>query len=223
MVLSAKETAESAAAVRITGNNITITDALRTHINEKLGKVMRRFGTLLTKMDVHLTVEHNPSVANRHKAEVVAFAGKTILRTEQRSDDMYAAIDAVEDRIARTIRKFKERKEAKFKGKETLVPDVAVGDGVGSSDDDSDDQFEDVYQDAAPQVPAVNAIVKRKVFPMPLQSVEEAVLCCEYVDHPWYLFRNAESGEICLVYKRNHGGYGLIEPSKPEVIDNEPV
>lgn len=223
MVLSAKETAESPAAVRITGNNITITEALRTHINGKLGKVLRRFGSLLSKMDVHLTVEHNPSVANRHKAEVVAFAGKTILRTEVRSDDMYAAIDAVEDRIARTIRKYKERKEAKLKGKETLVPDVAGADGVDSSDDDSDDQFEDVYQDVVPPVPAVNAVVKKKVFPMPLQSVEEAVLCCEYVDHPWYLFRNAETGEISLVYKRNHGGYGLIEPSNPEVVDNEPV
>lgn len=220
MVLSAKETQESA-AVRITGNNIPLTDALRSYVNEKLGKVMRRFGGVIAKMDVHLTVEHNPSVPLRHKAEVVAFAGRTILRKEVRTDDMYASIDALEERIARTIRKYKERKDAKSKGKE--YSSRTADDAQEVDEGEADDQFQDVYQDTMPQVPAVNAVVRRKVFPMPLQTVEEAVLCCEYVDHPWYLFRNAETKEIALVYKRNHGGYGLIEPSNPQVVDEEPV
>ncbi|CDF34884.1 unnamed protein product [Chondrus crispus] len=202
MVLSAKETQESA-AVRITGNNITLTDALRSYINEKLGKVMRRFAGVIAKMDVHLTVEHNPSVPLRHKAEVVAFAGKTILRKEVRTDDMYASIDALEERIARTIRKYKERKEAKSKGKDSISR--TADDAAEMDEGEADDQFQDIYQDTMPQIPA------------------EAVLCCEYVDHPWYLFRNAETKEISLVYKRNHGGYGLIEPSNPQVVDEEQV
>lgn len=222
MVLS-EETEKDMLPVRITGNNITLTEALRVHINDKLGKVGRRFGGIVSKMDVHLTVEHNPSVPNRHKAEVVAYAGKTILRTEVRSDDMYASIDSVEDRIGRTIRKFKERKEGKAKNKSGAAEDGVASLAEEDMDDEEDDPFKDVYQDSAPPVPAVNAVVKRKVFPMPLQTVEEAVLCCEYVDHPWYLFRNAATKEISLVYKRNHGGYGLIEPSNPEVVDEEPI
>lgn len=224
MVLFDRDTAK---AIRITGNNIHLTESLQTYVQDKLQKVIRRFGTLVAKMDVHLTVEHNPSVPNRHKAEVVAFAGKTILRTEVRSPDMYNSIDEVEERIGRIIRKYKERKESKNKvnkkdpqiGKQAIVtPEIDE-----EEDETEEDQYADVYDSVDPPVPAVNEVVRRKVFPMPLQTVEEAVLCCEYVDHPWYLFRNAATGEISLVYKRNHGGYGLIEPSNPNAVDEEPL
>lgn len=219
MVLSPKETD----TIRITGNNVTITDNLRAYINDKLGKVSRKFFSIIGKMDVHLTVEHNPSVPNRHKAEVVAFSGKTILRTEIRSEDMYAAIDAAEDKIGRKIRKFKERKESKTKAKQGIREKSSAVAFDAAEEEEEDDEFKDVYSPSDPLVPEVTEVVKRKVFPMPLQTVEEAVLCCEYVDHPWYLFRNAASGDICLVYKRNHGGYGLIEPSKDDVVDEEPI
>lgn len=217
MVLHERETKP----IRITGNNIQITESLRKYVNDKLAKILRRFGSFITKIDVHLSVEHNPSVPNRHKAEVVTFAGKTILRKEVRTADMYAAIDEAEERIARTIRKFKERKEAKGVGKAKDVPVLADDDD--ESDEEADDGYDDVYEEALPMVPPVREVVKRKVFPMPLQTVEEAVLCCEYVDHPWYLFRNAATSEISLVYKRNHGGYGLIEPSNANVHDEDPV
>lgn len=221
MVLSPKETG----TIRITGNNITLTEALRTYVNDKLGKVVRKFASTIAKMDVHLTVEQNPSVTNRHKAEVVAFAGKTILRTEIRSEDMYASIDAAEEKIGRKIRKYKERKEAKSKAKEVVQepPPATAFYAATSDEEEEEDEFEDVYAPSDTLIPKVTEVVRRKVFPMPMQTVEEAVLCCEYVDHPWYLFRNAASGEICLVYKRNHGGYGLIEPSKENVVDGEPV
>lgn len=193
---------------------------MRAYVNDKLSKILRRFPTVVSKLEVHLTVEQNPSVPNRHKAEVIAFSGKTILRTEVRDEDMYTAIDSVEERIARTIRKFKERREAK--GGKSKEAASGVEDQVFDEEEDGGD-YVDTYGDSASFIPAVTDIVRRKVFPMPLQTVEEAVLCCEYVDHPWYLFRNAATEQISLVYKRNHGGYGLIEPSNPDIIDNEPV
>ena len=155
---------------------------------------------------------------------MLAFAGKNLLRNEVRAADMYVAIDEAEEKIGRTIRKFKERRESKGVGKARDVPlvDGAVEDEEQEQGDDGD-AFNDVYEAQLPLVPPVNAVVRRKVFPMPLQTVEEAVLCCEYVDHPWYLFRNRDSGEISLVYRRNHGGYGLIEPMKEDVVDDEPV
>lgn len=236
MVLYDRDTKTSSSSevpsvtIRITGNNITITDALRVQVLEKLSKVTRRFNTILSKMDVHLTVDHNPSIPNRHKAEVVAFSGKTILRTEVRSDDMYTAIDAVEERIARTIRKFKERRESRSSKARDATNPVGSPSPMDEDDEDetamnaqADDVFRDVYHDKIPGVPAVTDVVRRKVFPMPMQTVEEAVLCCEYVDHPWYLFRNAATKEISLVYRRNHGGYGLIEPSNPDIVDGEPL
>lgn len=242
MVLSDREAPQGSAensqgpAIRLTGNNVALTESLHQYVEDKLSKVVKRFGSLLTKIDVHLKVEHNKAIRESHRAEVVAFAGKTILRAEEKAEDMYVAIDAVEERISRTVRKFKERKVGKGRTAATDVSErLAAVPGVQmpadsifsdeSANEKEDEEFKDVYEqkEALPGVPAVIGIVRRKVFPMPLQTVEEAVLCCEYVDHPWYLFRNAETKEICLVYKRNHGGYGLIEPSNPDGVDGEPV
>lgn len=219
--------------LRLTGNNVPLTDSLRDYVTNKLKKLLTRYNGVLTKVDVHLTVEHNPSIANGNKAEVVAFAGKTILRNEVRAEDMYAAIDLVQDRFARTLRKYKERRDDAKSSKNKQQVDMPVAPlSVGDEEDEETDEFldDETYkthpfsnEGVAPGLPNVNEIVRRKVFPMPLQTVQEAVLCCEYVDHPWYLFRNAENNEICLVYKRNHGGYGLIEPSNPNGKDDEPV
>lgn len=220
--------------LRLTGNNVPLTDSLRDYVTNKLDKLLTRYQGVLTKVDVHLTVEHNPSIANGNKAEVVAFAGKTILRNEVRAADMYAAIDLMQDRFSRTLRKYKERRDSaksSSKAKQQQVEPAIVSVGDEEDNEEEADLFdEDAYkmhpfsnEGVAPGLPNVNEIVRRKVFPMPLQTVQEAVLCCEYVDHPWYLFRNAENNEICLVYKRNHGGYGLIEPSNPNSKDDEPV
>lgn len=230
---SASSEPKNTPPLRLTGNNVPLTDSLRDYVTNKLNKLLTRYQGVLTKVDVHLTVEHNPSIANGNKAEVVAFAGKTILRNEVRAADMYAAIDLVQDRFARTLRKYKERRDnAKSSKAKQQVDMPAVPLSVGDEDDEETEEFfdDEAYkthpfsnEGVAPGLPNVNEIVRRKVFPMPLQTVQEAVLCCEYVDHPWYLFRNAENNEICLVYKRNHGGYGLIEPSNPNSKDDEPV
>lgn len=214
---------EDEIALRITGNNIQITESLRGYVTDKLRKVFRKYTSLITKMDVHLTVEHNHAIPNRHKAEVLTFAGKTILRAEMRASDMYEAIDLVEEKMSRKVRKFKERKSPR-KGNSAddelleVANVVPALDGEEATEKDESELLDKDYADKIDFVPPVNGVVKRKVFPMPLQTVEEAVLCCEYVDHPWYIFRNAETKEISLVYKRNHGGYGLIEPSNPNAV-----
>lgn len=205
-------------AVRITGNNVQITESLREHVREKLRKVIRKYSGLLTGINVHLKVEHNPAISARHKAEVIVFAGKNILRAEVSSADMYAAIDLVEERIVRTIRKFKERKTGRSrKSSVEKSNDVALGGAVMTPELDVEDGgMEDVYADVGRTggVPPVNEIVRRKKFPMPKQSVADAILCCEYLDHSWYMFRNEVTNRIALVYKRNAGGYGLIEPDE---------
>lgn len=73
--------------IRIYGNNVTITESLRNYIQAKLAKVLRKYTSICQKVDVHLTVEHNPAVATKNSAEVVIFSGKTILRAEVRSKD----------------------------------------------------------------------------------------------------------------------------------------
>jgi len=197
--------------IKITGNNISVTDSLREYVDKKISKVINKYKSILTKVNVHLEVDKNPAVPNPHKCEVVAFAGKVILRAEVKSQGMYASIDEVEVRISRTIRKFKERRTGRSRKD---LPAAAIG----SDDDDADDGPEDTYaaSDSSSNsnsngVPLLKGIVRRKTFPMPVQSVEEAVLCLEYLDHGFYLFRNEKTMDISLVYKRNNGGYGLVD------------
>ncbi len=197
-------------ALKITGNNVEVTEAMNMYVREKLAKVMKKNISMLTKVDVHVSVEHNPAIPLRHKCEVVAFAGKAILRAEVRAEDMYAAIDSVEQKIGRTLRKFRERRVNRGR----KGTDNAAVASLLDTDDVEDDGPEDTYNsvDVGGGVAPVSGIVRRKSFPMPKQSVEEAVLCLEYLDHEWYLFRNEKTDEISLIYKRNSGGYGLVEP-----------
>eukprot|EP00171_Calliarthron_tuberculosum_P012196 IDg12196t1 len=159
-------------AIRITGNNVAMTDSLRTYVREKLRKVIRKHASLLTKIDVHLAVEHNPAIAARHKAEVVAFAGKTILRAEVRAVDMYAAIDLVEERVGRTLRKYKERKagrsrKAGIEKNSDLASSAPVdgGEALDSADEEEEDGLSDVYANVGTSnigvsgLPPVNEIV----------------------------------------------------------------
>lgn len=78
---------DSDVRIRLYGNNFPITDPIRDYVESKLGKVIRKYGHVSTKVDVHLSVEHNHTIVNRNAAEVVVFAGKNILRREVRSVD----------------------------------------------------------------------------------------------------------------------------------------
>lgn len=165
-------------------------------------------------MDVHLTVQ--PSVPAGQAAEVVIFYKRNIFRRIVRSSDMYASIDEVEAKLTRTLRKYKERKEGKSQ-KSPSVTDM-TGISVELSDESEDDGIDDTFGATADPalIPKVEGLVKRKTFPMPLQTVEEAILCLDYIDHSFYMFRAKESGKVSLVYRRNHGGYGLIEPDSED-------
>lgn len=204
-------------ALKITGNNVEVTESMNMYVREKLSKVMKKNIQLLTKINVHLSVEHNPAIALRHKCEVVAFAGKMILRAEVRSENMYASIDGVERKIGRTLRKFRERRVDRGRKSSDNAVAAAIDDDDEAEDDGLEDTFNSVGVESA--VKPVSGIVRRKSFPMPKQSVEEAVLCLEYLDHEWYLFRNEKTDEISLVYKRNSGGYGLVEPMNNQWVN----
>lgn len=122
-----------------------------------------------------------PSVPAGQACEVVVFSGKHILRREVRSSDMYASIDEVEDKLGRTMRKFKERREAK-KGKVAPVDSSVFLDVSDESEDEMTDTFApSASAEIASLMPNIDGLVKRKAFPVPLQTVEEAILCLEYV------------------------------------------
>lgn len=171
--------------IRVSGKNIEVTNALRERVEKKLSKFEKYFNPD-TEVNATLTVEKN-----RHIIEVTIPFNGVILRGEEATEDMYSSIDNVVEKLERQIAKYRTRLERRIK------------DGSVRFENFSFNQEED---DEEPK------IVKTKRFAMKPMPVEEAVLQMELLGHNFFMFFNADSDEVNVVYKRKDGDYGLIEP-----------
>ena len=183
----------------IQGNNITVTDAIHDYVHEKLEKAVKHFQAITTKVDVHLSVARNARIPDKHKAEVTVYANGTVIRAQEGSENLYASIDLVSDKIARQLRKYKERiQDQKTHGAKT--EELATEAPVAT----------DLIGDRQPELPA--EVVRMKYFAMPPMSINEALDRLQLVDHDFYMFLNSDTNEINVIYQRNHGGFGVIQP-----------
>lgn len=183
----------------IQGNNITVTEAIHDYVEEKVEKAVKHFHNITSKVDVHLSVARNARITNKHKAEVTVYANGTVIRAQEGSENLYASIDLVSDKISRQLRKYKERLLDKNQGHPKtgaiLEQKTVEGDLIG---------------DRQPELPS--EVVRMKYFSMPSMTIEEALEQLQLVDHDFYMFRNQETNEINVIYIRNHGGFGVIQP-----------
>ena len=169
----------------IIGRNIDITEGLKSAVQEKLGKLERYF-TPETEIHVTLSVEKD-----RQKIEVTIPVKGNIIRSEQVSSDMYVSIDLVEEVIERQLRKYKTK----------IVNQQQAG-GNFQKEFVEDEFLEDEE---------VN-IIRTKKFGINPMYPEDACVQMELLGHNFYVFRNAETDEVNVVYKRKGNTYGLIEP-----------
>ena len=184
----------------IQGNNITVTDSIHDYVQQKLEKAVKHFQNITTKVDVHLSVARNSRINDKHKAEVTVYANGTVIRAQEGSENLYASIDMVSDKIARQLRKYKEKQLAKKNHAQVKAGDIVEEEPVTT----------DLIGDRAPELPS--EVVRMKYFAMPPMSVQEALEQLQLVDHDFYMFLNKETSEINVIYIRNHGGYGVIQP-----------
>ena len=172
----------------ITGRNIEITDGLKKAVEEKLHKLEKYF-TADTEARITLSVQKEA-----HKIEVTIPTKQGLIRAEEVSQDIYLSIDKVQDIIEKQIKKFKNKLIDK-KQAAMSFSDFFINDEVNDADDEDEIK-----------------IVKTKRFSIKPMDPEEACLQMELLAHDFYVFRNAISDEICVVYKRKDGKYGIIEP-----------
>jgi putative sigma-54 modulation protein len=193
----------------VTGDNIEVTDALVEYTTKKVEKVVSRHREFVTKCEVHISVNGNPSVPDNHIATATLSVKGNLIRDSCASDNMYASIDAMSDGLSRKLRKYKERRRSEKHVGESVLRAGVDEEEVGEDGEDDVDEFANeiiTYN-------GMDSVTKMKSFNMEPITVDEAVLCIEYIDHDFYVFRNKESGQVNVLYKRNHGGLGLIEPS----------
>ena len=173
-------------ATIIRGKNLEVTAALKDHVLKQEKKVTKYFDSDVN-VQALLSVEKDRKVA-----EITLKVGGVVLRGVEANDDMYAAIDLVYDKLVRQIHKYKTKLARRMKDstfKASLVE--------GPTDAKAEAPFE---------------IARVKKFAARPMDVEEAVLQMNLVGHDFFVFLNAETNTINVVYKRKHGKYGLIEP-----------
>ncbi|NJL86069.1 MAG: ribosome-associated translation inhibitor RaiA [Leptolyngbyaceae cyanobacterium SM1_1_3] len=186
----------------IQGKNIEVTAAIREYVQQKIEKAVSHFQSLTNEVDVHLSVARNPRINPRQSAEVTIYVNGAVVRAEESSENLYASIDLVANKITRQLRKYKEKKQSKSH------PSVKPNDALVASEATTD--VSQVLKNRLPELPS--EVVRTKYFAMPPMTVENALEQLELVDHDFYMFRNIETSEINVIYERNHGGYGLLQP-----------
>ena len=188
----------------IHGRNLEVTPAIRDYTEEKLTRAISHFDGMVKEADVHLSVARNPRVPQQ-TAEVTVFANGTVIRAQERSENLYASIDMVAGKLSRQLRRFKDRHGDHHHSPghhASNTPSLAElpGQEVVS---------ESLLDGKEPTLPSRG--VRRKYFAMPPMSIDDALHQLELIDHDFYLFRDAASGELQVVYRRNHGGFGVIQ------------
>ena len=170
----------------ISGKNIDVTPGLREAVENKLGKLERYF-TSDTEIHVTLSVQKG-----QQKIEVTIPVKGGIIRSEEKSSDMYVSIDLVEEIIERQLRKYKNKLVAKHQ---------------------EGGNFKQEFFDAStPEDDSEIKIVRTKRFGIKPMYPEDACVQMDLLGHDFFVFCNAETDEVNVVYKRKNGAYGLIEP-----------
>ncbi len=172
--------------VEIHGNNIEVTDALRDYIAKKVGKIQRYFD-----FPLHPQVALIVQKENQRVEITIPLNNGRILRAEVNTENMYASIDQAVDKIDRQVRKHKTRINRKAR----QVPEELM-----------DGFTRETEEDDGPK------LVRTKSFTMKPMDSEEAILEMDLLDHDFFVFTNAETDEVNVVYRRRDGNYGLIEP-----------
>ena len=188
----------------IHGRNLEITPALRDYTQSKLERATAHFGETVREADVHLSVARNPRIPQQ-TAEVTVFANGTVIRAQERSENLYASIDLVAGKLARQLRRWKERHSDHHHSHGHRASSTPSTDAV-SADSQVDASLLEGREAELP-----DPGVRRKYFAMPPMGLEEARRQLDVIDHDFYLFREQDSGELQVIYRRNHGGYGVIQ------------
>jgi putative sigma-54 modulation protein len=173
--------------VSIFARNMEVTPRLREYVERKVGK-LDRYLPSIDEARVDLTVENTRSADHRQVAQLTVRVRGTILRAEERTQDMFASIDTVLDKMYRQVARYKGRRRDRGQAAAEVLP------------------IEEPLEEPEGEV------VRVKRFEVRPMTQEEAIEQMELLGHHFYVFLNADEDAINVVYKRNDGNYGLLQP-----------
>lgn len=190
--------------ITVSGRKTTVTDALRAHVDEKIGGALKVFDIEPMTADVVLRYEKNPANPEPAIVEVTVRARGSVIRVAEHGVDMYSAIDLAADKVTRQLRKFKTKvidNRQQGPSAAEVAPEAHVEDLADLLiPEDQDDQ-----------------LVREKVIEITPMTEEQALVQTDLIGHDFYVFENAATGLINVVYHRKNGGYGIIKPKIEEL------
>lgn len=187
------------ADIKISGRKVSVSDSMRDHVNEKIGDALKVFDIKPMSCDVVLRVDKNPSNPDRKMCEVTVFVRDYVVRVEASSPDMYAAIDEAAEKVTRQLRKYKTRvidkKQRAVIAEPEHVKDLA--DLIEPTEEEPEDD---------------DVLVREKYIDLKPMTEEQALVQTDLLGHDFYVFENAATGLVNVIYHRHNGGYGIIKP-----------
>lgn len=177
----------------ITGKNMNVSERTEAYVRQKLGRLDRHLSEPV-EARVELSTENTKNVNQRQIVQVTLDKNGTIIRAEERSAEMRAAVDAVVDKLDKQIRRYKDKQVRKRRAP------VGLGEAVAEQTAE--------LSEPEPE-PLIVRTKKFKTLPM---SPPEAVDQMELLGHSFYLFLNQDTGDVNVVYRRDDGNYGVLEP-----------
>ncbi|HEU4965600.1 MAG TPA: ribosome-associated translation inhibitor RaiA [Bacilli bacterium] len=179
--------------IQVRGQHLDVTEALRQYVEKKIGRLEKYFNA----PSVHTVSVTLSVVKDLHAVEVTMPINGYVIRAEEKSSDMYASIDTVSDKLEKQIEKHKSKinKRLKQEGIHSLFVEAEAAVAL------------------APTVEADSDLVRVKRFAVKPMDVDEAIMQMDLLGHDFFVFSNADSEEVNVVYRRKDGAYGLIEPS----------
>lgn len=178
--------------LQIKGKHVELNPDLKEYAERKLEKIERHLNDNELRVELELEEEQNPAIPTPQRAEATVWANGSILRAHENSEDMKASIDLLVDKLERQAKRLHDKRLRK--------PAHAVNHDADPA----------LYEPEPEEVESL--IVKTKQFALKPMSSEEAILQLELLGHSFFVFRNAETLEVNVLYKRRDGKYGLIEP-----------
>lgn len=179
----------------IQGHNLEITERVHNYVEKKTAR-LDRYMPNLNSVTVDLTTENTRSAVERQVAQITIRDDRgTILRAEERNSDVFAAIDAVIDKLYRQIERYRGKRKRKHRGP---VEEFELGEPL-PLDEMEEDEDE-------------HSIVRRKRFALHPMSADEAVEQMELLGHDFFVFFNTDGEAINVIYTRRDGNYGLLQP-----------
>ena len=178
---------------KLVGHNVEVTDAMRNYVHDRLDK-LERFSHQVVDAKVVLHVKASSESSRSHRVEVQLNVPHGIIRAEEARGDMYQAIDAAANTLERQLKKFKDR----FLGKNIRKHGDTMP--VPTEIEPEDEEF-------------LPEIVRSKRFELRPMTSEDAAAQMEALGHDFFVFENARSRHVNVIYRRKDGHYGLIEPN----------